>query len=137
MQACHRHTPAHWESMTGVMRCLASIGDWEQLLATCREEWSHADMVKRQEMSALAAHAAWHMSEWKSMAKFVDAMETSSGRDSASSTGSILRAVLAIQRGKPAGNFVNALDHIQRTRCAPMHICCTRYPARRNAAVSL
>jgi len=88
-------------------------------------------------MSALAAHAAWHMSEWKSMAKFVDAMETSSGRDSASSTGSILRAVLAIQRGKPAGNFVNALDHIQRTRCAPMHICCTRYPARRNAAVSL
>ena len=118
MQACHRHTPAHWESMTGVMRCLASIGDWEQLLGTCREEWSHADMVKRQEMSALAAHAAWHMSEWKSMAKFVDAMETSSGRDSASSTGSILRAVLAIQRGKPSGNFANALEHIQRTRCA-------------------
>ena len=120
--------------MTGVMRCLASIGDWEQLLLTCREEWSHADMVKRQEMSALAAHAAWHMSEWKSMAKFVDAMETSSGRDSASSTGSILRAVLAIQRGKPSGNFSNALDHIQRTRCvdlaagcpAQTRTCCVR-----------
>lgn len=102
----------------GVMRCLASSADWEALLQNCRDEWNHVDSIKRQEMSALAAHAAWHMSDWKNLQKFVDSMNPS-GREHATSTGALLRAVLAIQNGKLYDDFDVAAGHIARTRCAP------------------
>jgi hypothetical protein len=46
---------------------MAANGDWENLLRSCQNEWFRVDILKRQEMSTMAAHAAWHMSQWKKM----------------------------------------------------------------------
>ena len=99
----------------GVMRCLASSADWEALLKTCREEWAAADSLKRHEMSALAAHAAWHMSDWKHLQKFVDSADAA-GRDAPTSTSALMRAVLAIQNGRPRNDFETAERHISTAR---------------------
>ena len=101
----------------GVMRCLASSADWEALLKSCRDEWAAADSIKKQEMSALAAHAAWHMSDWKHLQKFVDNMDAH-GRDAGTSTTAMMRAVLAIQTGRPRDDYDAAERHISTARCA-------------------
>jgi hypothetical protein len=121
MQTTARDSLAHWEATMGVMRCLASSADWEALLKNCRDEWVHADSVKRQEMSGLAAHAAWHMTDWKHLQKFVDSMDPS-GRDHSTSTGALLRAVLAIQNGKQFDDYDVAAQHILTARCTSFRL---------------
>lgn len=71
MQACERGSQAYWENLLGSMRCMAANGDWENLLRSCQDEWFRVDILKRQEMSTMAAHAAWHMSQWKQMGRCV------------------------------------------------------------------
>jgi hypothetical protein len=131
MQAVPRDSPAHWEASMGVMRCLASSADWEALLQTCRDEWSHVDSIKRQEMSSLAAHAAWHLSDWKNLQKFVDSINQS-GREHTTSTTAMLRAVLAIQNGKTFGDFDLAERHIARARFALLSFGCTARAAQQS-----
>jgi FAT domain len=97
---------------------MAANGDWDSLLKMCRSEWARVDVIKRQEMSTMAAHAAWHMSEWRAMGRFVDTMDGSSLRETGSSESSLLRAVLAINRSTKNGeDFSACIDHIKRTRC--------------------
>jgi FAT domain len=115
VQATSREPPQHWQATMGVMRCLASSADWEALLKSCRDEWATADSLKRHEMSALAAHAAWHMSDWKHLQKFVDSTDAA-GRAEPTSTSALMRAVLAIQNGRPRNDFAAAERHISIAR---------------------
>lgn len=117
VQAAPRHTQAHYDAASGVLRCLASMADWEQLLRTCRDEWAQADSLRRQEMSTVAGHAAWHVGDWKSLARFVSAMDVA-GREPQTSTASLLRAVLAIQQGQAMQTYEAAELHLARARCA-------------------
>ena len=73
VQACERGSQSYWENLLGSMRCMSAIGDWDNLLRTCQNEWFRVDILKRQEMSTMAAHAAWHMSQWRQMGRHASA----------------------------------------------------------------
>ena len=97
VQIAPRGSVEYWEAAMGKMRCLAALAEWDELMSMCTAEWPFIDPLKRREMAPIAAHAAWHMSEWLMMGKFVDAMDV--GRESTTSTGAFLRAVLNVRRG--------------------------------------
>jgi len=47
-------------------------------------------------MSMIAAHAAWHMGQWKNMETYVDTVDSPDTPLSHTSTGAFLRAVFCV-----------------------------------------
>lgn len=122
-----RGSVAHWEATLGKMRCLAAQANWEELVSLCKQEWPKIDPARRQEMAAIAAHAAWRVDDWGSMHQFVDAMD--GGKESSTSTGAFLRAVLHVRNGAN-DQYAAANHHVNNCRCATprfwMCVCHTR-----------
>ncbi|XP_076166943.1 serine/threonine-protein kinase Tor isoform X1 [Ptiloglossa arizonensis] len=78
------------ESTLGEMRCLEALGEWGQLHDVATKQWSDQSDETKQRMSRMAAAAAWGLSQWESMEKYVSLIPKDT------QDGAFYRAVLAI-----------------------------------------
>ncbi|KAJ6525906.1 phosphatidylinositol 3-kinase [Mycena vulgaris] len=98
--------PGSTEIQIGRMRCLHALGEWEQLASEVDERWSHANHEDRRSIAPMAAAAAWSLSEWDSMDKYIATMPTDS------SDRFFYRAILLVHHNQ----FPKALTNISKAR---------------------
>ncbi|XP_012282445.1 serine/threonine-protein kinase mTOR isoform X2 [Orussus abietinus] len=82
--------PEDVESTLGQMRCLEALGEWGQLHELATAKWPEQSDETKGRMARMAAAAAWGLSQWESMEKYVDLIPKDS------QDGAFYRAVLAI-----------------------------------------
>ena len=99
----------HAEALLGQCRCLAALAEWDTLFQVCKSEWSRVEPPARRSMAPVAAHAAWHLGDWKQMKHYVDFMSMSHG---GGAEGAFLSAVLDIHRG----DLESAAESTERAR---------------------
>ena len=90
----------------GRMKCLHALGEWDQLAAQVKQNWSNAKQDDRAEMAPLAAAAAWSLHEWNSMHDYISSMR----HDSPDTY--FYRAVLSVHQNQ----FSGALTQIHKAR---------------------
>lgn len=84
--------PNDVELSLGRMRCLEALGEWTQLNDVASQQWNMFPDVDRERMSRMAAAAAWGLSQWDAMDRYVNFIP----RDT--TDGAFYRAVLAVHR---------------------------------------
>ena len=108
--------PRNLDVTLGRMRCLNSLGEWEQLAALASDVWgarggagggaSDVDDATEARIAVMGAHAAWALGDWDNVAVYVE--HTQENRFQ----GAFMRAVLSIHRG----HFDVAEQFIERSR---------------------
>ncbi|KZV96365.1 FAT-domain-containing protein [Exidia glandulosa HHB12029] len=98
--------PMALDVMTGRMRCLHALGEWDQLARIIDANWIDAGSDEKMEMAPLAAAAAWALNEWDAMDDYIQAMSHLSPERA------FFRAVLSVHRGQ----FQKAQTLISRAR---------------------
>lgn len=94
------------EAKLGAMRCLHALGEWDELSLLCEEQWKSGDADIKTSIAPLATAAAWGLSQWQEMEKFVEAIRADS------IDGAFFRAILSLHRNQ----YNEALSFIAETR---------------------
>ncbi|KAG8626630.1 hypothetical protein KVT40_005575 [Elsinoe batatas] len=105
-QKRERESPDNFDIMSGKMRCLHALGEWDVLSTIINEKWNVVSQDEKKSMSALAAAASWGMGQWEKMDTYLQVMP------SRSPDRSFFGAILAIHRDQ----FQEANWHIGRAR---------------------
>jgi hypothetical protein len=89
-----------WGPWRGGCRCLAALAEWERLSELCAKEWKRQDPIVRREMASWAAHAAWHMGDWDSMAAYTATLKDTADTPAARLNAEFLSGVLLAHHGE-------------------------------------
>ncbi|XP_017768823.1 PREDICTED: target of rapamycin [Nicrophorus vespilloides] len=81
-----------YDACLGQMRCLESLGEWENLHKLVEERFDGLEADKKQKAGRLAAASAWGMKHWVSMERYVKVIP----RDT--QDGAFYRAILSIHK---------------------------------------
>ena len=106
------------EPTLGCMRCLASLGEWDELAQLADETWATAGAEKQQQIAQLAAAATWNLGQWTEFKKYTTQLEPSSD------DGSFYRAILSIHHKQ----FEQAQNHID------VNASCSTHASQRSSA---
>ena len=87
----------------GQIRCLHALGEWDTLQKLSRDVWDQMEDSNKNTLASYAAAAAWNMSNWDSMNKFVEVMNENTV------DGGFYRAILAINNDQVSVIFENIL----------------------------
>ncbi|XP_077275474.1 serine/threonine-protein kinase Tor isoform X1 [Temnothorax americanus] len=104
------------ESTLGQMRCLEALGEWGQLHEVATKQWTNQSDDNKQRMSRMAAAAAWGLSQWESMQKYVSLIPKDT------QDGAFYRAVLAIhdEQYNVAHQFIDTARDLLDTELTAM-----------------
>lgn len=104
------------ESTLGEMRCLEALGEWGQLHEVATKQWTNQTDDTKQRMSRMAAAAAWGLSQWESMQKYVSLIPKDT------QDGAFYRAVLAIhdEQYNVAHQFIDSARDLLDTELTAM-----------------
>lgn len=104
-------TPAYLEALLGRLRCLAALGEWDELARLCRDSWAMVEPYVRRDVAILGAYASWNIAKWDDMADYTDSIKVRSGQD-APATALFLSAVISAKQG----NYAASLNLVERAR---------------------
>lgn len=100
------------EAILGRLRCLAALGEWEELARCCRDVWAAGvEPFIRREVAMLGAYASWNTAQWGDMADYTHVIQ-GKGNQGTGSTGLFLAAVVATKRH----DFQQALRLVDNAR---------------------
>lgn len=105
---------AFTEALLGRLRCLAALGEWEELSSLCREAWAQVEPYVRRDLAMLGAYASWNIGRWDEMAEYTGAIKPRAGSQDASATGLFLSAIINAKER----NFAEALSLVEGARDA-------------------
>ncbi|CAG8528851.1 8861_t:CDS:10, partial [Acaulospora morrowiae] len=101
-----KNDPNDFEATLGVMRCLHSLGDFDNLSDLVQEKWQDASIDQRKAMSTYAAAGAWSLGKWNLMEDYIPTIKPESPDRS------FYQAVLALHKNQ----YAEAIRHIDKTR---------------------
>jgi FKBP12-rapamycin complex-associated protein len=98
--------PTSLDAITGRMRCLHNLGEWDSLSQLAHEQWKIATPDTKKHIAPLAAAAAWGIGEWDVMDEYILMMKEDSP------DGAFFKAILSLHRNQ----YPQALKFIEKTR---------------------
>jgi serine/threonine-protein kinase mTOR len=75
----HEENPLNVEVLFGRMRCMQSLGEWENLFRLCFDSWKVLEPEKRKRMAPVGASCAWVLQEWDFLEDCVNVMPEEEG----------------------------------------------------------